>query len=1523
MRWLKSSGRHHLLYCSLLIVVALGLLVTPISAQPNNEAVNLTLSAAPSRLVAGEETQITVALTGQAGQPCVSAPTQPADVVLVIDVSGSMSENGKLESAQQAALAFLSQMDWKTDQAAIVAFSDTAFTAQELTPNRAAAQTAIASLTSMDMTDLAAGLREGTRILSGVTHRLSAIAALVLLSDGKSDPATAEQASRQAQAQGIVVYAVSLGDDADRLLMQAIASSPSHYYHAPSAAELNDIYRAIQTRIASTAASQVVVHALVNSQVIELVPQDFPSAVVVMNNVITWTVGTLTPGQTQALTLDVKAIRSGEYPALNAIGVQYNWCGDQPHSFTQTPGPTLVVIEPATPTPAPTPTPTPIPPCVQTPLGNDCAASLFCVGGFVWPCSALGLPWWVCLLTLALLMAALALWLWQRRKEQQRRLWQPSRPGTIVPPALDAGSWQPLPEPSLPSSLPVVEAQTIAQLKPTLVIGLGEMGQDAIGALRTTLIEAFGETPSQVRWLTILPAQLSASPDVAIMFLPLNPEVARKAIQPDVSPEIQTLLSPEARAELETWLLDNAMTPMPPPRSSERIMGRLAVLVHYSELKDRLQSELKALGSATPTIYLIGSLAEGYASGALLDVAQIVRLQAQKLDLSDYAFHGLMMLPDAHKGIASYSGDQDYLQQAAFAAWREMDRFQSVFDRAFKPGGQAQRKSKLFDRCYLFSPNRSESSDLTGRSTTETLYPSTADLIIALADSDFRPAWETTAQGVDDRASRQQQQDGNTIYSSLGSFTYVLPVEDLVQLAALRLARELVATQLTGGLPDARRVAIDLLAQPLSSDPASGTALMQDVVQRADLPVEQAQEQMRNMGSGMTALLSPISDNEAQQKTITVLHDLTSDYVVRSVRTSAESGAEEYGADTQRFVNEIEQACKQNELLDSYLQACLAKQATIFQRLVGERLSDILNPPDNNAGSGLMAGRDLLQALEAILVHYRQAIDGVAKDISQESKDAHRQFDTLREALQSASNSIVRRPRLDRLLLTRILPASAIVIGLGLATLAAPTLLLPLGGVALLLTGGSIWNAWHTLQRTPSLVQQQIEYRQAAQNVLALEVESRLYIAWQQVVDNWLEFVQSAMATLHSWYAVWNSPDLSNAFADQESALLERCQSRRAIAARCYLDDDQTRETLYARHVAPVAAVDKSNRFVWSCKLENNILGCKLIVTSVQRQVIETANINQMQQAILDIGRAYASPLRTLQAADVLAELYSPEGSAQACGEGSAPWIHMAANEQPSSESHRFVAVAGKTQASYFEQVIAALRRPAAEIHSEQQAVLGHPYRCVTIASLDLLLNPGLLSWSQAQRSYASLPRRQRALLHVFQPERVAACYESLLARASLARRIFSPQTALLLENERRARAFWQAFAYGWVQEAIVERVGVSPLRRIVIALPDYEPVPLTEPREEPPSLLQAALTFVSDESEQAAKITDIVLASLKVTDEQTRQGQINRLEKALERAKQLLQERNRITSELGAVLYLIIEDALRKLEGEPGLVEE
>jgi Ca-activated chloride channel homolog len=194
------------------------------------------------------------------GQPVTLADfaggAGPISTVLVIDRSGSMEENDKIEGAQDAARAFVEQMR-PGDQTAVIAFSNAPELIEPFTDDKDRLDRSIRRIRADGSTALYDSLIAGVDELAHAEGRR----ALLLLTDGRDmlrtgDDTQASRASLDAAIDtavkaGIAVQAIGLGDrdgderdGIDEGVLQKIAEETSgEYFYAPSGDELAGLYR--------------------------------------------------------------------------------------------------------------------------------------------------------------------------------------------------------------------------------------------------------------------------------------------------------------------------------------------------------------------------------------------------------------------------------------------------------------------------------------------------------------------------------------------------------------------------------------------------------------------------------------------------------------------------------------------------------------------------------------------------------------------------------------------------------------------------------------------------------------------------------------------------------------------------------------------------------------------------------------------------------------------------------------------------------------------------------------------------------------------------------------------------------------------------------------------------------------------------------------------------------------------------------------------------------------------------------
>ena len=219
--------------------------------------------AAPASIRLGEPVTVTLDVGGECPD---TAPR--ADIVLAIDRSGSMNENGGITATRAAALDFLDGLDLSEDRIAVVAFNNTPQLVLPLSADATAARGAIASLTAIGGTDLAGALDMCSTELFGERRREDAKPVIVFLTDGRpvDGPDETLAAAERAKARGARIFMIGFGDT-DPMIMALSASTPEDAYFAADPATLAEIYAEIASRISADVLAKTL-------SIIDILPAD-------------------------------------------------------------------------------------------------------------------------------------------------------------------------------------------------------------------------------------------------------------------------------------------------------------------------------------------------------------------------------------------------------------------------------------------------------------------------------------------------------------------------------------------------------------------------------------------------------------------------------------------------------------------------------------------------------------------------------------------------------------------------------------------------------------------------------------------------------------------------------------------------------------------------------------------------------------------------------------------------------------------------------------------------------------------------------------------------------------------------------------------------------------------------------------------------------------------------------------------------------------------------------------------------
>lgn len=339
---------------------------TPAAANGGPCRVGGDKTAAPREIWLGETVTVTLTLRRE----CPDVP-RPADIALIIDVSGSMS-GAKEQAAADAVEAFVEGIDLAQHRVAKIQFATAAAMIHPLSADPGVVRRVPSSYGSTGGTDIAAGLALADEHLADA-GRAEARHVMVLVSDGGSDVDAAVRASRRARARGVVIFTVGIGDGANGDLLRRVASSWSHAYLTLRPEDLPAIYREIASLVAAGAGAGVVDDTL--DPDVALVPGTFNvPPLTALGAGLRWG---LPPdfGRPLTLTYQVRPLRTGIVPTNTEAWLDYVDLDGQVRRFVY-PVPEVLVRAPtstptATPSPTatPTPTPTPVPRPIFLPLG--------------------------------------------------------------------------------------------------------------------------------------------------------------------------------------------------------------------------------------------------------------------------------------------------------------------------------------------------------------------------------------------------------------------------------------------------------------------------------------------------------------------------------------------------------------------------------------------------------------------------------------------------------------------------------------------------------------------------------------------------------------------------------------------------------------------------------------------------------------------------------------------------------------------------------------------------------------------------------------------------------------------------------------------------------------------------------------------------------------------------------------------------------------------------------------------------
>ncbi|WP_435925839.1 IPT/TIG domain-containing protein [Paenibacillus sp. DYY-L-2] len=280
------------------IVSLLFVLFPPIGAKAADNYVTVSKTVSPTSITTEEEALVTLNITGT---PPVNV-IRPNDVVLIIDRSGSMSDENKMQAAIDSAKGFVDLMDLTKHRVGVVDYSsDTSISSFPLTTDKTAVKNYINGLRAGGSTATGDAIKMARQLLAD--HRPDAQPVIVLMTDGdatqpsKNPYEYALENAAQAKDEGIVFYTIALllsnanpNTSGPNLLLKEMATTSHHHHFVLGSVGLADIYAAIVQEIGLASAYDVIVKDIVSPE-FEIVPGSYDNNIpkpVVEGNTLRW-----------------------------------------------------------------------------------------------------------------------------------------------------------------------------------------------------------------------------------------------------------------------------------------------------------------------------------------------------------------------------------------------------------------------------------------------------------------------------------------------------------------------------------------------------------------------------------------------------------------------------------------------------------------------------------------------------------------------------------------------------------------------------------------------------------------------------------------------------------------------------------------------------------------------------------------------------------------------------------------------------------------------------------------------------------------------------------------------------------------------------------------------------------------------------------------------------------------------------------------------------------------------------------
>lgn len=980
---------------------------------------------------------------------------------------------------------------------------------------------------------------------------------------------------------------------------------------------------------------------------------------------------------------------------------------------------------------------------------------------------------------------------------------------------------------------------------PALIVGLGGSGATTVMHIKQQLMNTYDDQVPDTVGLLIFDTSQSPLAQVskANLAQPANREYGHLGGNAKAMVQRAASGSPDSD-HLSSWLcadyylksLPDNLFQLEDGAGQLRQLGRLALFKDvaatntsqfYSLVNERIQSIRRASGvQRALAVYIVGSLTGGTGAGLFVDSAYLIRKIAQSVGM-DVLMRGFFFLPDAFSA-ALPRADRESAKPRSFAALREMSRF--ILHEDYKLGypifyqdarhssdvdmWRGHLTSKLYDLIYLIDGKR-DRNDMSSVPLEIGSSPSVADAILAYIDGDAGEYQRSYIVNIGNQVTARQTRDGRKPYvGSVGSYSIILPIQQIIEGWAYRLGNE----------------AVNLILQPSRFDETTNLPLELAANQNPERSIT-AQDEAHELLKSRNAIVDPRNNAQVFPTALwTKIFQWHTQHVSNETGTSrqlANNGANDWmsalqpssadkGQDAVRALARIDAVM--NKTISTEIQ--LSKEinadprddwrrvATEVRRLFDSQLGTVQSNGQRAGGTFRDALGDLMQLQ---VERFRSGLE--AYSLVQLNGQAENNKTQARKGkvgwtlgvyteLETVFNSVLQ-------LLTRVRTDNR-------------------GGISQRdQTLSSLESAEHEMREAASANQRgarkaQEAYREAAERVLDMYRAEISRDVVEEVIRQMRDYAVGAKAQLQKWIKLLATEHqgLYAQFYFGAQRVVSELDKEESLPNREIIRDPRWMEERYQSYLDRSNALNTAlGGIEWEARQDRDEGGkprLRLVLKvsgspldDTERGDWGTRNAEKLVgffRSIFDPARERESVLNYLanyaykDKPQALAEqLFNNSGDLLSFDKTNVgnyvPGLYLLAYQDPNyPDARRFLEqtmgeLRGHFKVGETDQTLARLQNS------------DNPFRLTLVSMVELVPIDRVSAYVSSRSAYENAPGSERPLLHVFPAEVRVVSYEDKLQTLNQGRRLLSNRVLVLLENFKRFRDFIALMAHRIISE--------------------------------------------------------------------------------------------------------------------------